>query len=353
MNCLRLLLSRLLRRPRGVIRFGCLLRGLAMTAGMLTMMSCAYVQGARVRPEGEAMHHPVPFWLGFALNPINSILWVANRIPLPYLEMNALPQDDDSTVKGFRYYLPKPFLLVHQDASGQIKTEVLLLPDPREQYAVAAWNSLGVQSFGMTIGDGASNEPNNHLLTKTGFNVANAAVVQELVRSVGTVGSAAIEKIGEGAAEARTKLPGLRLELEAVKAEEANAQASMIKASSELETIKKNTDCVNKDTCKDIADFNKAEDKLSSARKTHQEAQKKKKMLEHSIRELERVANPFDKPMRGSKGTEVGNKLQGPALFEIHMENGGVILRPVKWDTQWAAQAFQPSGATRLEIEIK
>jgi hypothetical protein len=325
-----------------------------MTAGILTMMSCAYVQGARVRPEGEAMHHPVPFWVGFALNPINSILWVANRIPLPYLEMNALPQDDDSTVKGFRYYLPKPFLLVHQDDSGKIKTEVLLLPDPREQYAIAAWNSLGVQSFGMTIGDGASDEPNNQLLKKTGFNVANAAVVQELVKSAGTVGSAAIQKIGDAAAEARTKLPGVRLELEAARKDEENAREALERAEKEVKDVKKSTGCDDESTCKAFPEYVGPKERLQFAQKTYQDAQKNTRMLQQRLRELERLANrPFDKPEPGSKGIEVGNKLKGPALFEIHMENAGVILRPVKWDTQWATQAFPPSGATQLEIEIK
>jgi len=311
---------------------------IGILANTLTTTGCAYVQGARVKPEEEPMHHPDAFWVGFALNPINSILWVMNRVPLPFLEVNTLPMDDELTVKGFRYYLPKPFLFVHQDAPGAaVKTDVLLLPNPREQYAIAAWASLGSQSLEIQLGDQGENQSNNHILKKLGFEVENTAVFNQLLTTLGNVGEAGIQQIGEGVKEAQTKLVEARKEEEAARQELAEATAAVQK-------IKTDTGCTG-DNCLALPEFVEANKRLVAAQKAYKRAQ-------NNVKELERVANPFDQPTHSvqapTTGEEANAKLLGPALFEIRMENGGVELHPV----EWVKKAPEKSSAVPVQLEI-
>jgi hypothetical protein len=81
--------------------------------------------------------------------------------------------------KGIRFSLPKPFLLVTPNTSGDggFKAEIIYLPDESNTYAIDAGTKLGKYSLNVITKDG--------LLSKVAWSRTDAAVAAESVRVSG------------------------------------------------------------------------------------------------------------------------------------------------------------------------
>jgi hypothetical protein len=100
------------------------------------------------------------------------------------LKMENVDTDEaDAKARGFRYYETSPFLLVHTDSKGGLKSEVLYLPDKTKKRSIEPYAY------------GASNKAT--LKFKEGHLIQAKAVVDETVVPVAII--SALEKVASKA----------------------------------------------------------------------------------------------------------------------------------------------------------
>jgi hypothetical protein len=92
--------------------------------------------------------------------------------------VNTGTNGNDGTVKGVRYYLPKPFIVFAPQADGTVTANVVYMPDKSHEYAIdtkATMSSYGFQASTDPVG----------LLTAVQYNTDTTAVASQASASVG------------------------------------------------------------------------------------------------------------------------------------------------------------------------
>jgi hypothetical protein len=106
---------------------------------------------------------------------IGSLSACANLIVTP---VNTGTNGNDGTVKGVRYYLPKPFIVFAPQSDGTVTANVVYLPDRSHEYAIDTTSTMS--SYGFQ----ASTDPVG-LLTAVQYNTDTTAVASQASASVG------------------------------------------------------------------------------------------------------------------------------------------------------------------------
>jgi hypothetical protein len=87
-------------------------------------------------------------------------------------------KDNEATVKGVRYYLPKPFIIFAPQADGTVTATIVYMPDTSHEYAIDTSSTMS--SYGFQ----ASTDPVG-LLTAVQYNADSTAVASQASASVG------------------------------------------------------------------------------------------------------------------------------------------------------------------------
>ena len=357
---------------------------LAFCLSCVVAAGCASIQGVRVRQADDPdMNHPAAFLVGYWLNPINPLSWLVDRLPI--VEAQALPEETDAAAKGFRYYLPKPFLLVRSKAN---KTEatVLLLPDRTQEYAIHSWTSLGQSRLVLKFFDPDAKDENEkplkltQTLTSVNFGLGSAEVAKELADAVGAVAKSTVEQSAAAETKHEEEIATAEKDINTAKAavETANrtvrdrerdlkeadedhraAKQAHDKAVVELANCRKKNPVCDEENALATEEKTLADAELSAGRKRDKaaddlddakadlakekadlaELRKKRDELKRNTGELpldvskQKTGAAKKKPGTGTHDQPPGADefVPGPALFEIAMGDGHFKLQPVAW----------------------
>ena len=114
---------------------------------------------------------------------VSGLLYIAIGLSLvgciSIIESEHVRGTDADKIKGLRYSLPQPFLLMKPRADGGVDVEKVFLPDPKNQYAIRADAYFSTYTFTPTIADG--------LLTEIVIDTDNAGVATELIKTAGNL----------------------------------------------------------------------------------------------------------------------------------------------------------------------
>lgn len=247
---------------------------------------------------------------------------------------------------GIRYSLPKPFLLVTPDPSGDgtVKTEVVYFPDETQTYAIDAATKRGKYSLDVTIKDG--------LLGKVAWSRSDAALAAEAAKAIGDAAKAAADQVktDRDAREAKAKeeqkaakeeiktledaLDGKKLDVELAEEEVRSAQTA-------AETAQGDAARTAAQSTLRAAQLKLAQEKLR--RDAAQRALDAAKARNASI------LGPLNEPA----GKKTQKTFWGPVLYAINdTVTGGkhqVTLTAVKWDNNLKQPTFDTSSAPKPE----
>lgn len=113
--------------------------------------------------------------IGLLVVLIGSLSACADLVVTP---VNTGTNGNDGTVKGVRYYLPKPFIVFAPQSDGTVIANVVYLPDRTHEYAIDTTSTMS--SYGFQ----ASTDPVG-LLTAVQYNTDTTAVASQASASVG------------------------------------------------------------------------------------------------------------------------------------------------------------------------
>lgn len=101
------------------------------------------------------------------------------------LTVTQVTPTNDATVKGVRYFLPKPFIVIAPQADGTVSATVVYLPDKDREYAIESNSTLSSYAFQ------ASTDPEG-LLTGVQYNTNTATLPAQAAASTGAGIAAAL-----------------------------------------------------------------------------------------------------------------------------------------------------------------
>jgi hypothetical protein len=117
-----------------------------------------------------------------------AIIFLANCADL---KVTKVTNSNNASVKGIRYYLPKPYLQVTPQADGTILVDVIYLPDKSQAYAIDASSQLSSYTF-------QASRDEKGILTAIEYKASTTAVGQQLAASAG---AAAVQAYNVSAAQ--------------------------------------------------------------------------------------------------------------------------------------------------------
>jgi hypothetical protein len=227
--------------------------------------------------------------------------------------------DNDKSVKGVRYYLPKPYLLVMPQADGAIAVDVIYLPDKSRSYAVdpsSHWSSYTFQV--------ARDEKG--LLNAIEFKASTTAVGQQLAQSAG---AAAVQAYNMRAAQ----LAAVQAQVNAAQAAVDLAQATLDAA---IATLASHSGAGEEVIKADKTAIAQAEAKLAAAKQTLQRAQIASQAVATSAAAGTIVTTTAPAPGTGfpnqawpSAPVYALPEMFGPVLFAINDSGTSVELKAV------------------------
>jgi hypothetical protein len=126
----------------------------------------------------------------------------------------------DSTTKGLRYYLPKPYLQAVPQADGTISVEVIFLPDKSRAYAIDTTSYMSSYTF-------QASRDEKGLLTTLEFKANTAAVGQQLASSLGAYAVQAYNMQTAAAVAQQSQINAAQTALDTARANLASAEATL------------------------------------------------------------------------------------------------------------------------------
>jgi hypothetical protein len=308
------------------------------------------------------------FLLGYWLNPLNPLAWVANR--LPFVSTNALPMDEDSVVKGHRYYLPKPFLLVTPRSGKGVEVTTLMIPDPSQEFAVHGWSSFASHSLGLKLGrtetiDSKTVVVDKQILTSVSFGVDNTGVVTTALQQAGTAGEEFVKQAAATSKAEDERRRALPVEIQQAEAKVLDAQTALEQAeaaytaSLDAEREKRLAwmkcqppDC---DRARARRDLDEAQRQVAAKAREVQKAETALKVAQDQLARLLKEKNSLGSGIadifrrRRSGIADQAGSGPGPALFEVAMTEEGFDLIPM----DWRVGAVEPARQLRLAVPAK
>ena len=127
---------------------------------------------------------------------------------------------DGDSVKGLRYYLPKPYLQAVPQADGSINVEVIFLPDRSRSYAIDTSSYLGSYTF-------QASRDEKGLLTALEFKASTTAVGQQLASSLGAYAVQAYNMQTAAAVAQQTQINTAQTALDTARSNLASAEATL------------------------------------------------------------------------------------------------------------------------------
>jgi hypothetical protein len=94
------------------------------------------------------------------------------------LTVTKVDKDNDKTVKGVRYYLPKPFFVFAPQADGTVTANIVYMPDTSHEYAIDTKSTMSSYAFQ------AATDPVG-LLTAVQYGTDTTAVASQASASIG------------------------------------------------------------------------------------------------------------------------------------------------------------------------
>jgi hypothetical protein len=148
------------------------------------------------------------------------------------LTVTKVTPDNDATVKGIRYYLPKPFLQVTPQADGTVAVNVIYLPDKSHEYAIDPSSTLSSYTFQISHDE-------KGLLTAVEYKASTSIVGQQLATSAGAAAAQVYNANSAALAAQQTQVNTAQANVDTASANAAAAQATLNsdKANSVTNTI--------------------------------------------------------------------------------------------------------------------
>jgi hypothetical protein len=132
------------------------------------------------------------------------------------LDVTPVTNDNDATVKGVRYCLPKPFIQATPQADGTIAVDVLYLPDRKQCYAIDSSSQMSSYTFKFSRDE-------KGLLTAIEYKGSTMAVGQQLAASAA---AAEVQTFNIKAAQAAAVQTAVNMAQTAVDAAQSAADAA-------------------------------------------------------------------------------------------------------------------------------
>lgn len=136
----------------------------------------------------------------------------------------------DASAKGFRYFLPKPYLLVTPKADGSVAVEKVFLPDPENEYAIDTAAYAASYKLSVQLDD-------HGLLKKIIWNTGSAESTKAALETVANLSKARID-VESARAKAEAEKAGKAAEKrEKLEAEVHGAELELATAEAELQVL--------------------------------------------------------------------------------------------------------------------
>jgi hypothetical protein len=136
------------------------------------------------------------------------------------LNVTKVTDANQATVKGVRYYLPKPYLLATPQADGTVIFDVVFLPDKSREYAIDTSAYFSNYTFQVARDE-------KGLLTALEFKASTSAVGQQLATSVGNSAAQAYNIKAAGLAAVQSQVNTAQTALDTAKANAAADEAKL------------------------------------------------------------------------------------------------------------------------------
>jgi hypothetical protein len=239
------------------------------------------------------------------------------------LKVRKITSQNINDVKGIRYSLPKPFLMVKpsETGDGSFTVEVVYLPDESQTYAVDAKTGMG--SHTLTV------ELNNSLLKKISWSKDQTAVPSEAIRIAGQLSKSEFDRRKEEKSAQETEAKAALEKVKTLEKEVRDKQLALELANTELVSLENS-----------IGDEGKAtpeqKEALRLARLAVKKAQIELEAKEIELKEAQDSYSDFTNALNKPKETE---GTYGPMFYEIvdtvdyRTDQGRIELKPVEWKT--------------------
>jgi hypothetical protein len=105
------------------------------------------------------------------------------------VDIKRVEPDKDNEAGGIRYYEPAPFLLIYSDAQGNLKSEIVILPDVTNKRSIDPFAVLATNNSVLTFSNG--------MLTQGKITIDETVVPTQVFESIkaiaGTIAGAAFD----------------------------------------------------------------------------------------------------------------------------------------------------------------
>jgi len=221
------------------------------------------------------------------------------------LSVTKVTASNDATVKGIRYYLPKPYLQVAPKADGTISVAVVYLPDTSHEYAVDTTSLASSYTFQI------ARDPLG-LLSGVEYKADTTAVLQQ---SLASAGATAVQTYNLNAAQAAAQQTQINSAQAAVDTAAANLAASQAALASDTAAGK---------TAQLAADNSTVQQNLARLQ-VAQEALKRTQSSSYNVSSSISAATPLTTP-----GLTMGSPLSAPnpapVVYNLPDKFGAVLF---------------------------